>query len=143
MKLTDLMRGLTGHGRRRAIDRIPELTAERDYWQALAEARREQLAHADRLITKVCQEKSALRFEAARAAAELDVLTEAHRLLEVENDELAARLIEVRADLANQLAIHSPAPADHGPAIPLPRYDPDRTEELTVRTLWDMAGVGA
>jgi seryl-tRNA synthetase len=135
--IAELMRGLTGTGRRRAVDRIPELTAERDRWRALAEARQEQLAHADRLISKVCREKAALRVDLARAEAECDNLAVANEALEQESDELAARLNEARSEVANLLAIRSPAPADSGPAIPLTRFDAAKGGTFNALSLWD------
>lgn len=132
VRIADLMRGLTATGRHRAADRIPVIEAERDAWQAKALAAQAKLAHADALITKVCSEKNVLRFEAARLTAELETLTEANELLEADLDELGARLIEARQDLANAHAISSPAPADHGPAIALL----DDTVETNVRPLW-------
>lgn len=142
--ITELMRGLTGTGRRRAVDRIPELTAERDQltaerdrWRALAEARQEQLAHADRLITKVCREKTAMRVDVARVEAERDNLAVANEALEQDNDELAARLTEARSEIANLLAISSPAPADHGPAIPLTKFDAAKGGTFNALSLWN------
>lgn len=132
------MQAFTGTGAHRAADRIPVLEADRDRWQRLATAWQEQTTHADRLVTKVCQEKAALVFENARLAAELDVVTEGHQFLEQENDELATRLTEVRQNLANARAISSPAPADFGPPITLPTHDPDATEEIFAGPLWDI-----
>ena len=134
-----LMQGLAGTGAHRAADRIPVLEADLAAAQALAKARQEQLAHADALITRVCQEKSATRFKLARLTAQLDVATKAHQLLEQENDELTARLTALRAENANLLAVYSPAPADHGPAIPL--RDAERTAELKVSALWGAHGL--
>lgn len=135
--IRSLMQGLTATGRHRAADRIPLLEAERDEWKAKAAAAQAKLDHADALITKVCREKSALLFENARLTAEKDTATEANGLLEAELDELGARLIEARQELANRDAISSPAPADHGPAVALL----DDTVETNVTTLWNAHGL--
>ncbi len=137
-----LMQGLTGTGAHRAADRIPQLETDRDYWQAVALEAQAKLDHADALMTTVCQEKAnieaAAKFEAARLNGEIDVLTEANEFLAQENDELAARLIATRQDLANARAISSPAPADHGPPVALPKRDPEATEEIFAGPLWDI-----
>lgn len=137
--IRSLMQGLTASGRHRAIDRIPVLEAERDaikaerdVWEAKARAAQAKLDHAEELVTSVRRQKNALKFENARLAAELEITVEANGLLAADLDELAARLIEARQDLANALAISSPAPADHGPAIALL----DDTVETNVRPLW-------
>lgn len=135
--LTALVQGLTGTGSHRAADRIPQLEADRDYWRAVALEARAKLAHADRLITTVCEEKSALAFENARLREELATLTEGHGLLLDDCDELAARLIEARQDLANATPVSVPAPADHAPAIP--GAEAEATQELRFcGPLWDI-----
>lgn len=138
-RIAMMMQAFTGHGAHRAADRIPALEAEAARWQAVAFEAQAKLDHADALMARVCAEKSAVLVENARLVAELDIVTEAHRLLEKENDELAARLIEARADRANALTVSSPAPADHGPAIRL--HDPDSTTEINVTTLWNGLGL--
>jgi len=133
-----LLQGFVGTGAHRAADRIPGLEVDVAYWQAVAFEAQAKLEHADRLVEKVCGEKAAIEFENARLASELEVVTEGHRLLGQENDELAARLIETRQDLANARAISSRAPADFGPPVALPMYDRDATEEIFAGPLWDM-----
>jgi chromosome segregation ATPase len=135
--IRQLMQGLTATGRHRAVDRIPVLEGERDAWEAKFTATQAKLNHADALITKVCSEKNALRFETARLAAELETVTEGHVLLEAETDELAARLTGAQQEIANLRAVSSPAPANCGPAIPLP----DDTVETNVGTLWNARGL--
>ena len=127
------MQALTGTGSHRAADRIPVLEADRDRWQRLAAAWQNQALHADRLVTKICAEKTAALFEGARLAAELDIVTEAHRLLEQENDELAARLTAARQELAKANAVSVPAAAELADA------DLEATQELRLRgPLWDI-----
>jgi chromosome segregation ATPase len=136
-RIAKLMQGLTATGRHRAADRIPVIEAERDAWLAKAEAAQAKLDHADALITKVCSEKSSLRVAEARLTEQVERLTEANALLEADLDELGARLIAARQELANALAVYSPAPADHGPAIALL----DDTVETNVSTLWNAHGL--
>lgn len=135
--IAKMLQGLTATGRHRSADRIPVIEAERDAWEAKAEAAHAKLAHADALITKVCSEKNVLKFEAAQLTAELETATEANELLTAENDELGARLTAARQDLANHLAVSSPAPADHGNPVPLPKD----TGGKTTTTLWDALGL--
>ena len=137
--ISRLVQGLTGTGAHRAADRIPELEADRDYWQAVALEAQAKLDHADRLVKKVCREKAAGRFENARLTAELDAFKQGHELLSINYDELAARFTAVSAALANAHAVSSPAPADHRPAIVL--HDPDSTAEINVTTLWNGLGL--
>lgn len=92
--LAAVSRRFKGHGRRRAADRIPVLTAERDYWRQLAEARQAQLAHADNLITDLC----AQRDTAVLDAADMRDTADAVRPLE--------------AEIRTLLAVSVPAPAD-------------------------------
>lgn len=126
MSITDLWRG-----RRRAADRIPVLTTERDLWFMLAllqahqlGAARRQLDAADASTTVMGAELDGLRIERAD-------ITGAY-------DQLAARYHEVDADLRNLKAISSPAPADHKPAIVL--HDLDDTVSTPVSALWDALG---
>jgi hypothetical protein len=139
--IAKLMQGLAGTGSRRAVDRIPELTAQAAYWEAVAFKAQAKLDHADRLMTRVCAEKSAALVENARLTAEVELLAEANELIVLENDELAARLIEARSDLANARMVRPLTPADHGPAILLHPYDPDATAETNVTTLWNGLGL--
>lgn len=127
---------LAGTGSRRAVDRIPELQA--------------QLHAADTLITSQAQEIEALKLARRALATKLTAVEEqlatvatAHELLLDEYDELASRYTAVDTDLQNLRAITVPAPADHGPAIPIRPYDPDATEEHPVLTLWDAHGLRA
>ena len=135
--IAKMMQGLTATGRHRAADRIPVLEAERDVWEAKFAAAQAKLTHADELVTKVCQEKNALTFETARLTGQVERLTEANELLADENDELGARLLAARQELANRDAISSPAPADHGAAIALF----DDTVETNVSALWNARGL--
>lgn len=135
--IRQLMQGLAATGRHRAADRIPILEAERDRLAAQLAATQAKLAWADELVTKVCAEKNALKFSEARLTAEVEKLAEANSLLADENDELGARLIAARQELANLAAISSPAPADHGPAVALL----DDTVETNVTTLWNAHGL--
>ncbi|WP_354643945.1 hypothetical protein [Kitasatospora camelliae] len=133
---------LRGTGRRRAADFIRVVEAERDHWQARAAALTERLACADELIIDLaCDRDKKIRL-LAQAIEDRDLVLDAHRFLIEENDELTARCTELRMDLANRDAIYSPAPADSGPAIPLPTYDPDApTEKLPITTLWNSLGL--
>jgi small-conductance mechanosensitive channel len=131
--IAKMMQGLAATGRHRAADRIPVLEAERD----AIKAEQAKLDHADELITKVCQQKNALKFENARLTQQVETATEANTLLGADLDELSARLIETRQDLANALAVSSPAPADHGNPVPLPKD----TGGKTITTLWDACGL--
>lgn len=130
---------LRGTGRRRAADYIPVVEAERDYWKARAAALQDRLVHADDLIVAVCCRNEQLERGRAQAAADRDLILDAHRILLDDHDELAARYTELRIELANLKAISSPAPADNVPAIP--QHDPEATAELTVTTLWNAHGL--
>jgi hypothetical protein len=57
-----------GTGRRRAADRIPELTAERDQWILLALWQAHQIAYRDRQLDLANQ-------QTARLAAKADAVT--------------------------------------------------------------------
>lgn len=127
-------------GRHRAADQLALVEAERDRLAARNAHLQNALGHADELITRVCRRGAANCAEAEQLRAELDTLTEAHALLESENDELAARNTALRQELANLRAISSPAPADGKPAIPLRGYDPEATVPTPVYGLWDAIG---
>lgn len=139
---------LRGTGRRRAADYIAVVEAERDQALAKLVALHERHGHANSLLIEVCCANDKLTRANARQDADINLLVDAYGRLEAanghladENDELAHRLIEARAEIQNLKAISCPAPADCGPAIPLP-CDPNAdTTELTVSTLWDAHGL--
>jgi hypothetical protein len=128
-------------GRHRAADQLLLVEAERDRLAARNAHLQTTLGHADELITLVCQNAAASRVEADELRAERDTLAEAQELLLVDYDELAARNTALRQELLNLRAISSPAPADHGPAIPL--HDPERTVPTPAYALWDAPGCPA
>lgn len=105
-----------GHGRRRAVDRIPELSHERDLWLMLALIQAHQLDYRARQLT-------AANEQTERLIRRVDAFT-------VENDALRGDYDELFALHQEATSITVPAPADRRPA--LTPFDPEATVENTV-----------
>lgn len=120
---------LRGTGRRRAVDFIAAVKAERDAAIARAVALEARLSHADDLIVSLWCANNRLMRDLTEAVADRDLIAEGHQYLLTEHDELAHRLLAANAELANLKPVHVPAPADWP--------DDADTHELPARTLWD------
>jgi hypothetical protein len=122
MSLTTWWRGT---GRRRAADRIPVLTAERNRLLVLAWWQAQQLDKRDRQLSYANERTREL-------AEKVDKFAIENEKLRTDYDELFARYLEITA-------VRVPAPADQQPAITEP--DLETTREMTIPAVWGMDGL--
>jgi hypothetical protein len=130
MSLTAWLRGT---GRRRAADRIPVLTAERDQWMLLALLQAHELAGTKQQNAKLTAGNEILAAKLEGTIIERNDALDAY-------EEAAARAREALADLANLRAITTPAPIDGGHVV---LRDFDDTVETPVMTLFEAHGQAA